>query len=407
MTSPYAIGYWNGNQFVIPGLPTFLPPPQQATPAVTQQDVEAHQAASALSSPSPFGGPGGQAGGMERDAGFADPMRQGGAAPAPGQDTKDMGGPRSWGSTLGTLGSLAGFAVPGPAGMALGLAGNLGGSWIDARAANRGLMEQGLPPNVSTIPAAASNGLFGLLGALGVGRSISDQVGDIKNQALAREQGQPLNLGFFPGVVNLDPVQKENLGFLPGMTMGDFSKEGVAAGGEGNGTSSADGTKADPGKDSDVWGGGTGGTSYGYATGGVISRAGRNARPSQFSRTLPDYMTDADMNRAAGSQGNWSPPVPPGVQRLMDMIEMGAARNAPVTGPLDPAPDRPSYAKGGEITPQQMSALNAIDPPGPDDQIAAVQTGEGVLTRKAMKRFPGLLDALNRGDVKKARGILG
>lgn len=62
------------------------------------------------------------------------------------------------------------------------------------------------------------------------------------------------------------------------------------------------------------------------------------------------------------------------------------------------------FAKGGRI-PRPMPGMH--DPPGPDDQIAAVQSGEGVLTRKAMKRHPGLLDALNKGDVKRARGLLG
>lgn len=62
------------------------------------------------------------------------------------------------------------------------------------------------------------------------------------------------------------------------------------------------------------------------------------------------------------------------------------------------------WAKGGRI-PRPMPGMH--DPPGPDDQIAAVQSGEGVLTRKAMKRHPGLLDALNKGDVKRARGLLG
>lgn len=314
MTAPFAIGYWNGNRFVIPGLPQMATASAPAVPAITQQDVEAHQAATGLAGPqAPFGGPGGQAGGMERDTGFADPTRQGGVAPAPGQSDPRKGGINNWGSTLGTIGSLAGFAVPGFGGALLGPAANLAGSWIDARAANRGLMEQGLPGNVSALPAALSNGIFGLLGSLGAGRSIANQVGDIKNAAAAA----------MPAAA---PFEKDNLGFLPGMTMGeDFSKDGIAAGGDGNGTSSGDGTKGGDSKSGDAWGGGTGGTS------------------------------------------GW-------------------------------------WAKGGEIPPPPAGAA---DPPGPDDQVGALQTGEGVLTRKAMKRFPGLLDALNKGDVKKARGLLG
>lgn len=310
MTAPFAIGYWNGNRFVIPGLPQMAA--AQTLPATTQQDVEAHQGATGLASPSPFGIPGG--GGMERDSGFADPTRPGGAAPAPTGDTKDMGGPRSWGSTLGTLGSLAGFAVPGIGGALLGPAMNLGGSWIDARQANNGLASQGLPRGVNALPAALANGMFGLLGRAGIGTSINDQVGNLKSQEYARDLAAPPNLGFLPGVATLDPISKD----MPGW------------GGDVSGSTSGDGSKdtpdksTDPNYGSDVWGGGTGGTSY--------------------------------------------------------------------------------YARGGKVRPPRPGAVN---PPGPDDQIAAVQSGEGVLTRAAMKRHPGLLDALNRGDIKKARGLLG
>lgn len=63
-----------------------------------------------------------------------------------------------------------------------------------------------------------------------------------------------------------------------------------------------------------------------------------------------------------------------------------------------------NFAKGGRVPKPGPGSYN---PPGPDDQIAAVQSGEGLLTRTAMKKFPGLLEALNKGDAKKARGLLG
>lgn len=304
MTAPFSIGYWNGNRFIIPGLPQMAAAP--TVPATTQQDVEAHQGATGLAAPSPFGIPGG--GGMERDSGFADPTRPGGAAPAPGADQKDMG-VRSYGALLGSLGTLAGFAAPGIGGALLGPAGNLGGSWIDARRANNGLAEQGLPRGVNALPAALANMGFGLAGRLGIGSSINDQVGNLKGQEYARELAAAPNLGFLPGVATLDPVSKD----VPGW------------GGDVSGSSSGDGTKGGDSKDSGAWGGGTGGTSGWYAKGGMVQAP------------------------------------PPG----------------------------------------------AADPPGPDDQIAAVQTGEGVLTKRAMKKWPGLLDALNKGDVKRARGLLG
>jgi hypothetical protein len=76
-----------------------------------------------------------------------------------------------------------------------------------------------------------------------------------------------------------------------------------------------------------------------------------------------------------------------------------------------------SYAVGGQIppavpgdniTPAQFGALRAINPPGPDDQIAAVKTGEGVLTAKAMSAYPGLLAAANAGtlDPGRVKGLL-
>jgi hypothetical protein len=77
------------------------------------------------------------------------------------------------------------------------------------------------------------------------------------------------------------------------------------------------------------------------------------------------------------------------------------------------APGR--YAAGGavrvpdaNITPAQFGLLRGIDPPGPDDQIGALQSGEGVLTRATMRKYPGLLDAANAGKIpaKKLTGLL-
>jgi len=63
------------------------------------------------------------------------------------------------------------------------------------------------------------------------------------------------------------------------------------------------------------------------------------------------------------------------------------------------------YAKGGKVRPNPESP----DPPGEDDQMIAAQTGEGILTAKAMKRYPGLLQAANSGKLhpKKFKGLLG
>jgi hypothetical protein len=49
------------------------------------------------------------------------------------------------------------------------------------------------------------------------------------------------------------------------------------------------------------------------------------------------------------------------------------------------------YAKGGKVRPNPESP----NPPGEDDQMIGAETGEGILTREAMKRYPGLLAAAN------------
>jgi hypothetical protein len=64
---------------------------------------------------------------------------------------------------------------------------------------------------------------------------------------------------------------------------------------------------------------------------------------------------------------------------------------------------------GDNIGPAAFASLRAVNPPGPDDQLGALQTGEGVLTRGAIGRYPGLLEAANAGtlDPKRVQGMLG
>lgn len=57
----------------------------------------------------------------------------------------------------------------------------------------------------------------------------------------------------------------------------------------------------------------------------------------------------------------------------------------------------PHYDAGGTVQPPMPGAA---DPPGPDDQTASVQTGEGVLTAEANHRWPGLVDAANAGNIE-------
>lgn len=88
-----------------------------------------------------------------------------------------------------------------------------------------------------------------------------------------------------------------------------------------------------------------------------------------------------------------------------------AGSAAPAAGGIDSGAESGygwGYAKGGVVG---RPRAGTADPPGPDDQYAAVQSGEGVLSRAAMRRLgPALFDALNacRYDVQAlARVLLG
>jgi hypothetical protein len=163
----------------------------------------------------------------------------------------------------------------------------------------------------------------------------------------------------------------------------------------------------------------------GYAAGGTVGRAAgrahRDAPPVQS--VIPDQMNETDTPGYLGwpsvnSRDNRG--AAQGIDDLNRRVELGKARQEPQTGPLDTYQNRPSYATGGmiqptaapqpgdNISPAAFGLLRGINPPGPDDQIGALQTGEGVLTRQAMAAYPGLLAAANAGtlDPGRVKGLL-
>lgn len=80
-------------------------------------------------------------------------------------------------------------------------------------------------------------------------------------------------------------------------------------------------------------------------------------------------------------------------------IEPGSQGDTGYGGAGDHAEVAPNF-QGGILT---RNKLIGPDPSGPDDGFASVQTGEGVLTRKALKHYgPGIVERLNKLMVDKA-----
>lgn len=312
--APQYMNWWDQNRFMMS-----VPPGQQAqppspmAPALTAQDIEAHQGASQLAPRGGMPGMGSDGGnGMERDSQFADPTRA--ATSSAGTERTPANFNSNYGAIGGTLGTLAGLAagVPGP-----GLAGGILGNMVDTSRYAGVLGQAGIPfsPNYGSAALAGATSLPFGLGHL-LGDSPRQQFEDARRGALAN--------GVLAGNVS------------PNLMPGPIA----------------------PLEPTSFW--------------SDIFGSGASDQPNiGYDQTVNDVFAggyDAGYGGMSGGNGG-------------------------VYG----------FAKGGRI-PHPMPGMH--DPPGPDDQIAAVQSGEGVLTRKAMKRHPGLLDALNRGDMKRARGLL-
>jgi len=234
---------------------------------------------------------------------------------------------------------------------------------------------------------------------------------------------------FFGGLFGVDPTAAGKGDFdAGGWGAAQADKGGEAAGSTGSASDKgADASRGGDVSGSSGYGGDNDGGEYArggmigappgrYAAGGIVSRAAGNMptrREFPPIDVLPrDYMSDTPAGGAYMNDQPMEPPPPSVREQMIQDAMQDYLRGRNRTG----YPEQfaaggsvmPPQAPGANITPAQFGMLRAIDPPGPDDQIGALQTGEGVLTRAAIARYPGLLDAANAGklDPAKVQGLL-
>ena len=373
--APHGLNWWQGPQFMISDLLASAPPPppplaptltsQDATPAFTVDPGNAGATGDAGS----YGGDGAGQPGTLGGLGQPDPYAQGmnpyaGSGPLGNLVT-------GWGSTFnnpatytpaqfdsrygllgGTLGMTAG-TLAGVPGLGTGL-GTIGevidlGRYVDnLRAAGISID----PNYLSAALAGASSLPFGIGNLFGT--SARAQSENARRDALAE------------GVVvgNVDPAILDRSAAAPApfdpTYGGSFDLSygyGAAPGGEG--------TMAAP----------QGQT--GYASG--VYGSGIGVDPNAGGVGPSADQGGSDPNARGGDFG------------FADRF--GWSTGGAIGAPLSRGPARPGLP---------------IDPPGPDDTMIPAQVGEGVLTRKAMQTYPGLLDAANSGrlDPAKVGGLL-
>jgi hypothetical protein len=284
--------------------------------------------------------------------------------------------------------------------------------------------------NLFDVPSARARHL-GLVDDAGyVGREAMGYGALAANQPVGtptRESGQ---LASYPaGFIESDLQPSHGLPAEQAAALNQDVERTIAANPEVFGMSAADptatpgnasGPASDPGNTGfgDPWGGGwyakggvVGAPPGRFAAGGAVRAAGRmpTSQPLVWPENQPrQQWSDIPTPGGAGYGRRQydDPAVSPrerAINEAMDDYIRGQLRLG--------YPDE--FARGGvvgdaNITPAQFGLLRGIDPPGPDDQIAAVQSGEGVLTRATMKKYPGLLDAANAGKInpKKLTGLL-
>jgi hypothetical protein len=420
--APYGLHGWNGNQFQLfgnlPPLPPAAepPPPLAATP--TMQDAAVRPAAVALTGAGGAepggGGPGGGPGGIGPGTYPGQPNPgMGGGVYAPGGDQTFSGFPgvyaqapgelnSQFGSAGGTLGALGGSigGIPGP-GTVLGF----GGGALDAARYNAINAQYGVPGHINPWLAGATSvlegigvpftnwnlaNLFDVPSTRARQLGLVDDAGYIGREAMgygALAANAPHTPGAPFGNTGWNASMNPTMGQYP---PGFFENEAKLAAqaaidpGVKAGVDIATGKGIDPGID----------TAKGASGQGAVDVSASSSRGT---------------DKGGGSD-----------QGSGDTSKSGQDKGGDVSGTSGVADGsgykfrggligRPPGQAGDDITRDQFGMLRGIDPPGPDDQIAAVQSGEGVLTRKALARYPGLLAAANAGtlDPAKVKGLLG
>jgi hypothetical protein len=377
--------------------------------SVTPQDVAASRGAGALSGQG--GGGGGEGGGGLLGSGQTGNV---GGASGGGQNTTTSGvqgvyaqGPLDINSRFGTGLGIAGSAVPFPGG-SLPLSG-LGGM-IDAGRYQGALNQAGIQGNINPWSAglssiAASIGIpftdLNLASAFGM-PTARQQVEDALRANLAAVGPNQWNTSMYEGPhafgineanARVDPVTRESsqyasypAGFMASELTRQSLNEDVAREIARNNDIFGTPDVAKGAFDAGAWGGAyadKGGTDPGGSTGSASDKGDTSASPG-----------------GSGGSSGWGGDKGGTSDRDTGQYVRGGLIGAP------PSAGRGAgrYAAGGavgdaNITPRQFGTLRGIDPPGPDDQIGALQTGEGVMTRASMQKYPGLLNAANKGTL--------
>jgi len=397
--APQGVHQWFGPEFRMSDLMATLPPaapvapPLAATP--TPQDVATRQGAVSLTDAGGGGGSGTGGSQVGSASGGSGPQGAYGNAATPyydyggatGRDTSNSGyrgvyaDPLNVDSRFGQAGGLLGTATPYPgAGTALGTAGSV----VDALRLGGALDQAGVPHNISPWTAAG----YGLLSSVGV---------PFTDYNLARAFGVASPQQQYTRAVNAFDPYNTSQPVFGAIQANEPQAPGAPFGQTG-------------------WGPGMDPT--------------RGAYPASFVEANPQMF---DGSLAA------TPAAPPAAPVSQQELDAFAASVFGGGGEAAPAPDAPSspdpsfaggydagyggmsgaeggtygWAKGGLIgLPLSRGRAQPglpVDPPGPDDTMIPAQVGEGVLTKAAVKRYPGLLDAANAGKLnpKRVKGLLG
>lgn len=382
-SGPVGQNYWDGNRFVIAGPPDPAPPAPPPAPAAGGQAPQQPAPPTGGSpgtgqTPSPIGGDGGGGGygagyapgggnvpgpGVDGGwnptggqspfgGGFSLPGLGGifGTQPAPGglqsNGIPSMG--QGWGTGLGLAGTVAGLGLGIPG---LGILGSLAGTGIDITNANSAIRDV----NARKGSDINSLGLDAFLGAMLNNATLGILGTSIRDAALASMERNGWNSVISTGGLNPD---------------GSFTKSGSLV----------------PGNSSPL------SRDAGWAA-AVDAKAGGGywGRDSAWD----------------GKAGGYGPVGPKEDSGGFNGTEQGSAKDGsePGGGAESGKGNDGKYFKGGTVTRGHLP----IDPPGPDDVVIGAQTGEGIVTREAMQKYPGLLGAMNAGalNAREVRGLLG
>ena len=355
-SGPVGQNYWDGNRFVIAG------PPDPAPPA-TAPAPPSSPATPGPAQPAPTGGTPAAAGGF-------------------GQIPADMMG-GGGGGDLATANQQGGGSLPGGLG---GMFGGLFGGSSPTGASNQ-FGSQGWGTGLGLAGSAAGIGLgvpgLGVLGSLaGTGIDITNA-----NRGLSGWLGDQ---AYAPAPLGVDSFLSA---ILNGMSLGLFgnSIERSAM----NAFNAA--FDRQPNVQNNTLNSPTrswASQQLGPSPGGTGWTGDKSLADSGYGATAGPGDSYGGFDKSGYDPGGLS-------SEPTGNVDGGWQDAADAKGSGDPG----LYAKGGKVA----QPLVPGDPPGPDNRIIGAQTGEGVLTRRAMLKYPGLLGAANAGrlDPGEVRGLLG